>query len=108
VNALVPERSLPKKALESFVGSYANPAITVDVSVRGDKLFATYDTGSAELKPLSDTAFYFVEQPIKAQFQTDKRGKATGLWMSHNGYRYLLQKIQSAPATLQMKMRRAQ
>ena len=92
VSTWVPENNVPTKTLESFVGTYSNPGLNMEVTTLDGKLYASVESGQFELKSLTDTSFYFFGLAIKSTFQRNSQGKVTGVVMEQTGVTYLLTK----------------
>jgi D-alanyl-D-alanine carboxypeptidase len=70
----------------AYVGKYQpNPAITVTVSRKGDKLMFESAGGKVELLPESENSFFSNGLPVTITFVKDETGKVTHLILVNNG-----------------------
>jgi CubicO group peptidase (beta-lactamase class C family) len=74
------------KTFDAYVGRYQpNPAITVTVSRKGDKLMFDSAGGKVELLPESENSFFSNGLPVTISVVKDDTGKVTHLILLNNG-----------------------
>jgi hypothetical protein len=84
-NELVPEVRLAGSDLAKFVGGYGTSAVVLEIERRGEALVGQTSDQEYELSALSATTFQHSGGVVS--FQTDDRGRVTGVEFGDGGAR---------------------